>query len=262
MRKIQLSVLLIALCLLFATYAASAKKLTTMCPDCGRPDPRTWRWGQKHANTVSADAEKINWKKVAKKLAGIGQAAGHIGAIKGIFLSEAEADAEFRGAGRWGTPPYVPRSLSDAEDPWRTIYNPNPRPFMLSEAEAEKPNWSKIGKKLAGIGQAAGHLGAIKGLFLSEADAEFGVPSWARPSPYNPNPRPGGFMNDYDVEEFADEEEFDEEDFSINGNIANGGQWSVGGGYNTKIGRGDLSIGGSISNGRNYNVGATFKMPF
>ena len=203
MRKIQLSVLLIALCLLFATYAASAKEAIA----------------GKQGRRYLCIKNRPGFSK-------------------------------------------LPKTLSDAEDPWRTIYNPNPRPYLLSDAEAEKINWSKIGKKLAGIGQAAGHLGAIKNLILSEADAEFGVPSWAQPTPYNPNPRPGGFMNDYDVEEFADEEEFDEEDFSINGNIANGGRWSVGGGYNTKIGRGDLSIGGSISNGRNYNVGATFKMPF
>ncbi len=98
MRKIQLSVLLIALCLLFATYAASAKKLTTMS-DCGRPDPR--KWIKKSVPTglpplppyllseAEAEAEKINWSKIGKKLAGIGQAAGHLGAIKGLFLSEA-----------------------------------------------------------------------------------------------------------------------------------------------------------------------------
>ncbi len=210
MRKIQLSVLLIALCLLFATYAASAKEAIAgkqgrryLCIK-NRPGfsklPKTLSDAEDPWYTIynpnplpsyllsEAEAEKINWKKIGKKLAGIGNAAGHIGAIKGLFFSDAEAEAEFRPwfpAGRWGTPP---RSLSDAEHPWRTIYNQNPRPHMLSEAEAEKINWKKVAKKLAGIGNAAGHLGAIKGLFLSEAEAEAefrGAGRWGTP-PYVP----------------------------------------------------------------------------
>ncbi len=163
MRKIQLSVMLIALCLLFATYASA---LTPRYPPHWNPRkllrgesellehesqfPSTkWKkigpWiGPRHLVSLSdAEAEKINWKKVGKKIAGIGQAAANLGAIRNLFLSEAEADAEFRSwppTGPWGTPPYIPRGLSDAEGPWSTVYNPNPRPYLLSEAEIEKIN--------------------------------------------------------------------------------------------------------------------------
>ncbi len=252
MRKIQLSVMLIALCLLFATYASALKPRFSprkIHPAWLRQNPFDyWRDRLKSLPLSDAKAEKPNWRKVGEKLARLGQAAANLGAIRNLFLSEAEAeaDAEFRSwppTGPWGTPPYVPRGLSDAEGPWGTVYNPNPRPYLLSdaeaefrcipqwilqrkynekreeakiattalnddgmeefaentdwrvgqnvhpawlrqnpfgywrdrlntlplsEAEAEKVNWKKVGEKIAGIGQAAANLGAIKALFLDD----------------------------------------------------------------------------------------------
>ncbi len=129
MRKIQLSVMLIALCLLFATYASALK-----------PRP-IGRWPRRAVSLSDAEAERPNWRKIGEKLAHLGQAAAHLGAIQNLFLSEAEAEK-------------IRRNLI----------------YTLSDAEAEKINWKKVGKKTAGIGQAAANLGAIKDLFLDDDD--------------------------------------------------------------------------------------------
>ena len=163
MRRIQLSVMLIALCLLFTTYASALtprypphlnpRKLLRGESELLEPEPESqfpstkWNkigpWPRRPVSLSDAEAERPNWRKVGEKLARLGQAAANLGAIRNLFLSEAEADAEFRSwppTGPWGTPPYVPRGLSDAEGPWSTVYNPNPRPYLLSEAEIEKIN--------------------------------------------------------------------------------------------------------------------------
>ena len=76
------------------------------------------------------------------------------------------------------------------------------RNVPLSEAEAEKINWKKVGEKIAGIGQAAANLGAIRNLFLD--DDEVGVEGFDwRQGPWIVH-HPGGLrgfaMSDADAE--------------------------------------------------------------
>lgn len=62
---------------------------------------------------------------------------------------------------------------------------------------------------------------------------------------------------------FADEEDFDEEQWGINGSVGSGGAWNLGGSYNTQIGRnGNLNVGGSVGNGGQWgvNVGYTWNL--
>ncbi len=131
MRKIQLSVMLIALCLLFATYASA---LTPRYPP--HWNPRKLLRGESELLEHESQFPSTKWKKigpwigprhlVGKKIAGIGQAAANIGAIRNLFLDDDEVGVE---------------DVDWRQGPWIVHHPGGLRGFSMSDAEAEGIDW-------------------------------------------------------------------------------------------------------------------------
>ena len=133
MRKIQLSVMLIALCLLFATYASaltprfSPRKIH---PAWLRQNPFDyWRDRLKSLPLSDAKAEKPNRRKVGEKLARLGQAAANLGAIKALFLDDDAVGVE---------------DVDWRQGPWIVHHPGGLRGFSMSDAEAEGIDWKHL----------------------------------------------------------------------------------------------------------------------
>lgn len=268
MRTIK-SALFIALCLLFATYAAASRPVLPRGP--------TVRYVTKH-HLQHALADDI-WRGKPWS--------------PPVVMADKALPVERR---PWiGQPPMAPTDqpwiqpwirpavLSDKVNLWEgkpwirtpppyfpdetTMPVVRPKYELYSDAEAEvfPPTWGQ---------PPPFNPYPTRPVLFSDAEAEIMAPTTTLPwkpwlgttGPYAPDIRPNIVFAD-DISEEDDDEEFDEdydeEQFGINGSVGSGGAWNLGGSYNTQIGRnGNLNIGGSVGNGGQWGVNVGYTWTF
>lgn len=156
-------------------------------------------------------------------------------------------------------------------------YDPTPRNYLLSESDLSirQPEWTR----------PSPYNPNPRNFLMSDLSIR---PDWTRPSPYNPYPRPlpmadrlweAPVYTTYPVRpkyelyadrvlpyyprptptfpypgDFLADEEYDEEDWGVSGNVGSGGAWNLGGSYSNGGFKGTANVG----NGGQWNAGASY----
>ena len=285
MRTIK-SALFIALCLLFATYAAASRPVLPRGPTVryvtkhrqqqaladdiwrGKPwsppvvmadktlpfERRPWAGPSRFAQLSDEFNEKVDFNQVRERILAGSKPNDKLDHPwwRPILLSDK--------AKPWngGTPPFNPF-------PDQSTMPVRPKYELYSDAEAEvfPPTWGQ---------PPPFNPYPTRPVLFSDAEAEIMAPTTTLPwkpwlgttGPYAPDIRPNIVFADDILEEDEEfDEDYDEEQFGINGSIGSGGAWNLGGSYNTQIGRnGNLNIGGSVGNGGQWGVNVGYTWTF
>ncbi len=259
------SALVLALCLLFASYATAQLKHHRH-----RHHSHGRRPGPKPRPRQLTDHEfkfpRQPWKELNNKHHGKVPPSNYLVSHSDIYGRYASTvlpyDYESDKISDWLRPPPQSAPMSDAD-----IYVRRPPladTWSTTQAQTNKQRRVKPKYRLYADADAQSEAE----LFAPTTTIKPWKPWMSTTGPYagQPDIRPSVVFADgileYDIYD-DDEEDFDEEQWGINGSVGSGGAWNLGGSYNTQIGRnGNLNVGGSVGNGGQWgvNVGYTWNL--